>query len=201
MPSELTTARPSPHVMSGDYRGVVGAFPYAFRRSGSWLFRSYVVVSALATLLVGLIVTAGLVVLIANTARFAGGSLTLSRSFYVVVGLLVVLPMVAPTLLVARRHRLGRGDGDGGGSGVEADEDRAGAGDARYDAALALAGYLFILSVYVGLVTSVPPDQQVAPAGPLAPAVRVLYGLPALAGLAFPVAAAAAMAVVHRVAR
>jgi hypothetical protein len=181
--------------MSGDYRGVVGAFPYAFRRSGSWLFRSYVVVSALATLLVGLIVTAGLVVLIANTARFAGGSLTLSRSFYVVVGLLVVLPMVAPTLLVARRHRLGRG------SGVEAGEDGAGAGDARYDAALALAGYLFILSVYVGLVTSVPPDQQVAPAGPLAPAVRVLYGLPALAGLAFPVAAAAAMAVVHRVAR
>ena len=196
--------------MSGDYRGVVGAFPYAFRRSGSWLFRSYVVVSALATLLVGLIVTAGLVVLIANTAQFAGGSLTLSRSFYVVVGLLVVLPMVAPTLLVARRHRVGRGgsgasaSGSGNGSAaadagaVDANADARGA---RYDAALALAGYLFILSVYVGLVTSVPPGQQVAASGALAPAVRLLYDLPAAAGLAFPVAAAAAMALVHRIAR
>jgi hypothetical protein len=188
--------------MSGDYRGVVGAFPYAFRRSGSWLFRSYVVVSALATLLVGLIVTAGLVVLIANTAQFAGGSLTLSRSFYVVVGLLVVLPMVAPTLLVARRHRVGRAGGSGSaaadGEAVDANADVRGA---RYDAALALAGYLFILSVYVGLVTSVPPGQQVAASGALAPAVRLLYDLPAAAGLAFPVAAAAAMALVHRVAR
>jgi hypothetical protein len=181
--------------MSGDYRGVVGAFPYAFRRSGSWVFRSYVVVSALATLLVGLIVTAGLVVLIANTARFAGGSLTLSRSFYVVVGLLVVLPMVAPTLLVARRHRVGRAGADADGA------DGDGGTGARYDAALALAGYAFILSVYVGLVTSVPPGQQVAPTGALAPAIRVLYDLPAVAGLAFPVAAAATMAVVHRVVR
>jgi hypothetical protein len=190
--------------MSGDYRGVVGAFPYAFRRSGSWLFRSYVVVSALATLLVGLIVTAGLVVLIANTAQFAGGSLTLSRSFYVVVGLLIVLPMVAPTLLVARRYRVGRaGDGEGGGAGASANADAnaGGAGGARYDAALALAGYLFILSVYVGLVTSVPPGQQVAPTGALAPVVRALYDLPAVAGLAFPVLAATAMAVVHRLAR
>jgi hypothetical protein len=172
--------------MADGYRGVVSAFPYAARASGSWVFRSYVVVGGLATLAIALVVVLGLVVLIGQTASIGGGSLTLSRAFYVVVGLFVVAPLIAPVLLVARRHRTGRGR------------------DPRYDAAVALAGYLFLASLYVGLVITVPPAQQTEPTGALAaiaPAIRVLYDLPQLAGLAPPAVAAAVIAVVHRAMR
>jgi hypothetical protein len=166
--------------MVDGYRGVFGAFPYALRASDSWLFRSYAVVSALAALLVTVLVGSGLVVLVAQTAQIRGGSLTLSRTFYVVVGLFVVAPLVAPTLLVARRHRRG--------SDVRP----------QYDAVLAASGYLFLLSLYVGLVVTVPPAQQTAPTGALAPVVRFLYDLPQLAGLVPPLVAAAVIALVHR---
>lgn len=178
--------------MADGYNGLPGAFPYAFRASGSWLFRSYAVVSAVAAAAIGLLVALGLVVLIARTAAVEGGSLTLSRSFYVVVGLFVVAPVLAPTLLVARRHRRGN----------------ARPGD-RYDLALALAGYLFLLSLYVGLVIAVPPELRAAPRPfsvpvvgvetvALVPVVEFLYGLPAPAGIVPPVVAAALIGVAHR---
>jgi predicted neutral ceramidase superfamily lipid hydrolase len=169
--------------MADGYRGLVGAFPYAARKSDSWLFRSYVGVSALVALTVALLVGFGLVVLIANTARFAGGSLTLSRSFYVVVGLLVVLPVVAPTLLVARRHRRGTARGR------------------RTDALLALSGYVYVFTLYVGLVVTVPPGQQTPPTGALAPVIVFLYGLPQLAGLVPPLVGAGLLYLVSRVTR
>ncbi|MFB6154785.1 MAG: hypothetical protein ABEJ22_02750 [Haloferacaceae archaeon] len=169
--------------MADEYRGVFGAFPYAFRASDSWLFRSYAVVSALAALLVTVLVASGLIVLFARTAQIRGGELTLSRSFYLVVGLFVVAPLVAPTLLVARRHR------------------RTTAVHPRYDALLAASGYLFLAALYVGLVVTVPPAQQTTPTGALAPVVRALYGLPQAFGLVPPVAAAAVIALAHRVLR
>jgi hypothetical protein len=169
--------------MTEGYRGVVGAFPYAFRRSGSLLFKLYVVVSALAALFVSLLVGLGLVVLIANTAGVGGGSLTLSRSFYVVVGLFLVAPMLAPTLFVARRHRRGKARQD------------------RYDVALAFAGFLFLFSLYVGLVITVPPAQQEPVSGALAPVVAFLYALPAAFGLVPPLLAAAVILLAHRVLR
>lgn len=163
------------------YGGLFGAFPYAFRHSDSWFFRIYVLVSVLAALLVGFLVAAGVVVLLGNTASFSGGSITLSRAFYIVVGLLVVGPILAPTLFVARRHRRGWS--------VEGES---------YDVALALSGFAFLASLYVGLVISIPPEFQQDGVGSL---VDTLYGLPPLAGLAPPLVAAGAIYLVHRVLR
>ncbi|MEF8819811.1 MAG: hypothetical protein V5A31_00505 [Haloferacaceae archaeon] len=164
------------------YRGVFGAFPYAARASDSWLFRSYAAVSALVGGGLALLFTFGLVVLVAQTAALAGGSLTLSRAFYVVVGLLLVGPVIAPTLLVARRHR------------------REGS-TKRYDAALALAGYLLVASLYVGLVITVPPAQQDPPTGALAPLVAALYALPPAAAVGPPLVGVGTVWAAHRLAR
>jgi hypothetical protein len=180
--------------MADDYGGVIGAFPYAMRRSDSWLFRSYVAVAALVAAVTTLIVAAGVVVLIAGTATVRGGTFTFSRSLYVVVGLFVVAPVVAPVLLVARRHRRG------GAAAAAA----AGTGADRYDLALGAAGYLFVLALYVGLVVTVPPAQQTPPTGvlaPLAPVVDVLYALPAAYGVVPPLVAAALIVAVHRLVR
>jgi hypothetical protein len=164
------------------YSGVLGAFPYAARQSESWLFRSYALVSAVVGGGLALLFVLGLVVLIAQTAAVAGGSLTLSRAFYVVVGLLLVLPVVTPTLLVARRHR------------------REGS-TPRYDAGLALAGYLFVVSLYAALVVTVPPAQQTTPSGPFAPVVAALYALPPVAAVGPPLVGVAAIYTAHRLSR
>ncbi|SDZ94069.1 hypothetical protein SAMN04488065_1337 [Haloplanus vescus] len=166
--------------MADDYGGVIGAFPYAFRASDSWLFRSYVVLGGLVTVAVGLLFVTAVIGVIAGTTGGRGGNLTLSRSFFAVVGLFVVVPLVAPVLFVARRHRRREGVAD------------------RYDAALGLTGYLFVASLYVGLVISVPPGQQTATTGALAPVVETLYGLPQFAGVVPPLAVSALILLCHR---
>ena len=161
------------------YGGVVGAFPYAYRATGSRLFRTYVVAGGLVTGVVVVLFALAVVTLIGATAQATGGTFTFSRAFFVVVMLLVVAPLVAPVLAVARRHRRG-------GSTV------------RYDRALAAAGYLFVFSLYVGLVVSAPASLTEGPTGPLAPVVAWLYSLPRAAGVVPPVLAAAAVYAVHR---
>jgi hypothetical protein len=173
------------------YAGLPGAFPYAFRTSSSTLFRSYVLLGGLAVLLIALFMALALVVLFGATAGAAGGSLTLSRAFYVVIALLAAGPLLAPVLLVARRHRTARDDA----TALDGES-----GD-RYDALLALSGYLFVGALYVGLVISVPPAQQEPVSGALAPTVAFLYGLPPLAGLLPPALAAGIVGLVHRFAR
>jgi hypothetical protein len=173
--------------MADGYRGLFGAFPFAFRRSRSRLFRGYVVVSALAAATVSLLVALGLVVLFGETAGAAGGSLTLSRSFYVVVGLLVVAPVVAPTLLVARRHRRRESTGP------------------EYDRLLAAAGFLFLASVYLGLVVAMPDcyvldGSRVCPEPP-AGFLSILYTAPEAAAVAPPLLAVGLMVALHRYAR
>lgn len=176
--------------MADGYRGLFGAFPYAFSRSDSRLFKSYVLVGGFAAAVLSLFMVLSLVVLFGQTASIQGGSLTLSRAFYAVVGLLLVAPTVAPILLVARRHR----------RGLAADA------GARYDRWLAFAGYAFLLSLYVGLVVSVPEcfeldGEQVCrgrPTGLFAPVVAVLYALPQAAAVLPPALAAAFMWAVHR---
>lgn len=183
--------------MDDGYRGLLGAFPYAYRRSGSWLFRSYVAVSALLTAGLAALFGFGLVVLVARTASVPGGSLTLSRAFFVLVGLFVVAPVVAPTLFVARRHRRESGDA-GGGTAPGADTATATGRPGTHDALFGAVGYLFLASLYVGLVISVPTAQQSTPSGALAPVVGFLYDLPQLAGLGPPLAAALLILAVHR---
>jgi hypothetical protein len=176
--------------MADGYRGLFGAFPYAFGRTDSRLFKSYVLVGGLAAGVLSLFVILSIVVLIGQTASIQGGSLTLSRSFYAVVGLFLVAPVIAPILLVARRHRRGLVPDAG----------------VRYDQWLAVAGYVFILSLYVGLVISIPEcfvldGEQVCrgqPTGLFAPVVSVLYGLPQLAALLPPALAGGLIWLVHR---
>src|SRR5699024_4455142 len=146
------------------YGGLFGAIPYAFRASRSRVFRLYAVVGVLAAVLVTVFMVLALVRLFGVTTSAVGGSLTLSRSFYVVVALFVVGPLLAPVLLVARRHRR-MGDGE------------------RYDAWLGLAGFVFLASLYIGLVIAVPTSQQEPSTGLFAPIVAVLYALPRQTGL------------------
>jgi uncharacterized membrane protein YuzA (DUF378 family) len=162
--------------MAEPYRGLVGGLWFAFRESPSLLFRAYAVVGVLTSALVSLVVAFGLVDLIAATSGGPGGSLTLSRSFYVVVGLAVVAPLLAPVLLVARARR--RGDP---------------VPPTRYDRALGVAGFAFFLLLYVGLVVTRPPSME-GDAG-------VLDRLPDVAGLAFPAAGALLEWVAHRTSR
>lgn len=161
------------------YRGVFGTYPYAFRRSPSRLFRSYVVVGGLATALVALVFVAAFVQLVADTTGTAGGTFTFVRAFFIVVGMLVVVPLMAPVLLVARRHRRH--------------------GSTRvYDRALAAGGYLFLVALYTGLVVAAPPGLRDEPSGALAPLVGFLYGLPPVAGAIPPLLAVAVGYALHR---
>jgi len=161
------------------YSGLLGAFPYAFRASESSLFRLYAVVGGVLALAVALLFSLALVTLLGRTAAAAGGTFTFSRSLYILVGLFAVAPLVGPVLFVARRHRRGRPD-------------------RRFDAEMAAAGFLFVLSLYLAAVISTPTEQQQATGGALAPLVDLLYALPRLSGLVLPAAAAAGMYLLAR---
>lgn len=161
------------------YGGLPGAFPYAFRRSESRLFKSYVVVGGLVAVGLVLFFLMAVVVAVGDTLGAVGGTFTFSRAFVLFVGLLVVGPVLAPILLVARRHRRG--------------------GSSRaYDRALAASGYLFVPALYLLLVISAPPDLRESPPAALAPVVEMLYALPPVAGVVPPLAAAAVTYLVHR---
>ncbi|EMA40687.1 hypothetical protein [Halococcus hamelinensis] len=177
-----TDGSPRADASERTYDGLLGAIPYAFRSSRSRVFRSYAVLGVVAAVLVAVFMTLALVTLFGATAGARGGSLTLSRAFYVVVALFLVGPLLAPVLLVARRHRR--------------------VGDRkRYDAWLGFAGFGFLASLYVGLVIAVPVANQEAVTGVLAPLVEALYALPSLAGLVPPILAAVLIWLVHRLAR
>ncbi|MCU4740648.1 hypothetical protein OB955_08130 [Halobacteria archaeon AArc-m2/3/4] len=165
------------------YDGLPGAFRFAFSRSNSWLFKLYVAVALVLAGLVTIIFVFALIVLIADTVDASDGSISLLRSFFVLVGLLVVLPILAPVLFVARRHRREIGD------------------DTGYDRRLASTGFLFIFAVYLGLVVSTPPEQQTSVDGALGPVLEVLYGLPSIVGLVPPVVAVLVIYGTHRLSR
>lgn len=167
---------------SGDddgYAGLLGAFPYGFRVSESRLFRAYAAVGGLLAALVVVLFALALVVLLGQTAAASGGTFTFSRAFLLVVMVLVVVPLVAPVLFVARRHR------------------RIGS-TAGYDRALAATGFGFLGALYLGLVISTPESLRSPVDGPLGPVVSGLYALPRAAGVVPPVAAAVLIYAVHR---
>jgi len=175
---------------SGDddaYGGLFGAFPYAFRQSGSRLFRAYVLVGGALAGLLSVFFGFALVVQIANTLGGVGGTLTFARSFFLFIGFLIVTPLIGPVLLVARRHRRGRGE-------------------ARYDRVMAVLGFVFAGSLYLAGIASMPEcfvlDGQEtcrpAPSGTFAPVVAVLYAVPPVASPLIPFVVAAVMALVDR---
>lgn len=165
------------------YNGLPGAFRFAFRRSDSRLFKLYAGVALVLATLVTILFALAVVVLIGDTVDGGDGTISLLRSFFILVGLLVVLPILAPVLFVARRHRRGIGD------------------DVGYDRRLASTGFLFILAVYLGLVISTPPEQQASVDGALGSVLGVLYGLPSIVGLVPPVVAVLVLYGTHRLSR
>jgi hypothetical protein len=174
------------------YGGLIGAFPYAFRQSSSRSFRVYVLVAAMVAGLVTLIVASGVIGLLADTGR-TEGTAGFVRGFYILVGVAALAPLLAPVLLVARRHR--RADGATPG----------------YERVMAAAGFTFIVLLYTGLVASTPVERQqtlkplvIAAAGheiEIGVTVRVarfLYDLPRIAGLIFPLVGTLIVVFVHR---
>jgi len=166
--------------MADGYRGLIGAVPYAFRRSSSRLFKLYVVIGTLAAVGIAVVVLSGLVVLLGETAESPGGALTLSRSLYVLIGLFLAGPLLAPTLYVARRHR----------RSIEVSD--------RYDSMLAVTGFVFLFSLYVGLVITVQPVQQEVVTGVHAPIIGFLYALPQVAGVVPPTIAGIVIYIAHK---
>jgi hypothetical protein len=166
------------------YSGLFGAFPYAFRRTESRLCKLYVAIGGLLGGLLAVGFGFALVVQVFNTLSGTGGTFTFSRALFILIGLFVVGPVLAPVLLVARRHR------------------RTGS-DTRYDRLLAASGFLFLLSLYLFALGASTPDLRdpASAAGPLEPFVAALYALPPAAAIAFPVAAAAIIYAAHRYAR
>jgi hypothetical protein len=157
---------------------LVGSFRRAFTDTESRLLKSYVAVSLLFGGLLAILLLLALPVWVFNTV---GGSelATFSRTFLIVGGVLLLVALVAPVVSAGRRHARGTAS-------------------ARADVSTALAGYLFILSLYVALLISAPPDQREAPSALVAPVVDFLYSLPPNYAVAPPLVAAALIAVVHR---
>jgi uncharacterized membrane protein YuzA (DUF378 family) len=196
--SETATADAGPATGTPDdpppdddaYSGLFGAFPYAFRATDSRLSKLYVAVGGLLGGLLALFFGLALVVQVFNTLSGTGGTFTFSRAMFILVGLFVVGPVLAPVLLVARRHR------------------RAGS-DTRYDRLLAATGFLFLLSLYLGVIASIPPEfvldgetvTRTPPSGLLAPLIELLYAIPPVASVLIPLAAAASIYGAHRYAR
>ena len=161
------------------FSGILSAFRYAFSHSDSRLFRSYIAASALFGAFVSVLLLSTLAVWFVTTLGESALTTT-SNSFLGVIALFILIPLFAPVLFVAREHHAAPGD------------------HRRRDFALALAGYLFVASLYVGLVISVPPQYQ---SGTGSAAVAFLYTLPQLAGLVPPVLGAALILLVHRLTR
>ena len=173
--SDTATAGESDQQSSG---GLLRSFPYSIRASDSLLFCSYAIVAGLLGLLLTLLFASALTVWFFSTLG-QSALVTSSNALLGVVALFVLGPLFAPVLFVARRHRRGEGN-------------------AHYDQRLALAGYLFVLSLYAGLVITVPPAQQESVTGLQAPVVAFLYGLPQVYGIVPPVLAALLIWVVHK---
>lgn len=141
----------------GGRRSVVVASLKAAIRSDSWALKSYAVVGTLAAALVGLIVLLALPVWIQNTLG-QSQSVTFSRAFLILSGLVLVAALLSPLLYARRRERTGERS-------------------RRSDFLLGVSGYLLVGSLYLSLLISAPPGQRSTPPAVLAPVVELLYGM------------------------
>jgi len=137
--------------MADDYGGLFGGIAFAFRRSDSYLLRAYVAASVLVGGFVAIFLLLALVSWLGAPAALG------QRALLGVIGIFVFLPLFSPVLVVARRRRRGAGSRLG-------------------DAILGLAGFGFLLAVYLALFIS-DPNPTISP-GLLAPAFHALDALP-----------------------
>jgi hypothetical protein len=170
-------ADPAAEEPTGRYSAVLRAVKEGWH-SESYLLRSYAVVGTLVAVLVAvafLLALPGWIV----ASLSSTGTVTFSRAFLLLTGVLVVVPLVAPTVLAARRRRK-RGS------------------TRRRDALYALSGYGVVLGLYASLLVSAPPDLRDPPPAVVAPVVEFLYSLEPIYGVVPPVVAALGIVVVHR---
>lgn len=160
--------------MAEAYSGLVGAYGYALRASGSWLFRTYVVASAAFGVYIALLLLLALITWIASPVAFG------ERAFLGVIGLFVLVPLFAPVLVAARRHRLG-------------------IDDAEADRWLAVGGFAFVAALGLALFVSDPSPHAVQ--GAFGPAAAWLDRLPDVYGLLPPALAAMLIVVLVRLTR
>lgn len=159
------------------YGGLLGAFPYAFRRTDSTLLRVYVTLGGLLALALSVAFASSFLLAISRSSGLAtGGTSSFVRSFVVLAGFLVVLPLLAPVIFAARSHRRG-------------------AGSPRHDVALAATGFAYAASLYFAAVASAPPQFQTPDAGPVA---GLLYRIPRVASPLIPLVAAGLVYLAHR---
>lgn len=146
---------------------VLGAVKYAVVEGESRLFRSYAAIGSFLALFVALAFVLALPVWVVEIGESGGGPLQrIGLGLLWLVGMAVIATMVVPMLFVVRRHREGRPE---------------------RQFAFGLAGYAYVLTVYLALVVSAPADLRDPPQGALAPVLEALYGLPRLSALLFPV--------------
>lgn len=152
--------------MAGESSGLVRSFVSAFRRSDSYLLRAYVLTAAVVGGFAALLLLLGAVTWLARPAPLG------QRALLGVIAILVLVPLFAPVLVVASRHRRG-------------------VGDRRSDAVVAASGYAFVLGGYLALLVSDPNPHEVS--GPLAPVVAAVDALPRAAWVVPPLLAVAAI--------
>lgn len=149
------------------YRGLVGAYAFAIRRSRSWLLKAYGVASALVGVYVAILLVLAVISWAGNPVAFG------EKALLGVLGILVLVPLFAPVMIVARRHRL-----DGA--------------TRRGDAVMAAAGVAFLVSLPLALLITDPTPPSGS--GSAATVVASVNGLPAVVGLVPPVAGALLLA-------
>lgn len=162
--------------MAEDYGGLFGGFVFAFRQSDSYVFRAYVVASVAVGVVVALLLFLGLVFWLGNPTPFG------QQALLGVIAIFLLVPLFAPVLVVARRHRRGPG-----------------AGDRRADALLGLAGFGFVLAVYLAGIISAPDLPETS--GALAPVVAALDALPRRLWIAPPLVSVASIWLAVRLTR
>ena len=160
--------------MADEYRGFAGALVSAFRRSDSYLLRAYVLVAALVGVFAAILLALGVVAWLATPAPIG------QRALRGVIAILGLVPLFAPVRVAARRHRRGTAG-------------------RRADATLGLAGFGFVLAVYLALLISDPSAHEVA--GPLGPVVAAIDGLPRSYWVAPPLASVASIWLAVRLTR
>lgn len=144
------------------YRGLLGAYPFAFRESPSWLFRSYVVASGLIGLYIAILLGLALVSWVANPVAFG------DRALLGVLMIAVLVPVFGPVLIVARRYRRAASTG-------------------VVDRWFAVAGYVVLFGFLLALLIS-DPNQHIVP-GPLGGLLALVDAIPRRFALVPPVIA------------